>query len=58
MSINLLIIYGHPVRDAFSENLLLQYYRGAESAGASIRQLKLRERAYFIIVGSGLSDTH
>ena len=40
---NLLIIYGHPVRDAFSENLLSQYCHGAETAGASIRQLKIRE---------------
>jgi putative NADPH-quinone reductase len=43
MSKNLLIIYGHPVRDTFSEDLLLQYRLGAESTGASIRQLNLRE---------------
>jgi putative NADPH-quinone reductase len=53
MSKNLLIIYGHPVRDTFSENLLLQYSHGAESSGANIRQLKLRELNFELNLSGG-----
>lgn len=49
----ILIILGHPVRDTFSAQLFDNYRKGAESAGAEVKELILRDLKFEINFSEG-----
>ena len=50
---HILIIYGHPVKDAFSENLLKNYSDGVAARGAETRIIKLQELDFDLNLSGG-----
>jgi len=49
----ILIIYGHPVRDTFSDDLAGEYLRGAIDGGAEIRQINLNDLEFNLNLSGG-----
>jgi len=49
----ILIIYGHPVRDTFSDDLAGEYLRGAKVGRAEIRQINLNDLEFNLNLSGG-----
>ena len=49
----ILIIYGHPVKDTFSEELLESYNKGALTSGAEVKSLILNKMVFELNLSEG-----